>query len=1198
MAGLDRILASNKRRLSTVAAILMFSSHATLALAQGLGDVPWDNPATAAQMQLAIDQALITKRIPGASVSVRQGDMRWTSNSGVADIANGTAPTPETYFGYRSVTKSFVTTVVLQLADEGRVNLDDPIGNYVSGVPDGDVITIRQLAQMRSGLFNYTASDAFRAQFGLDPGRDWTPQELLAFAFAEPMQFDPGTSYEYSNTNTLLLGEVIKAATGREWSVEVQRRLSRKLGLSSVVYQGANAMPTPNAVGYADEGTGPISLADFNTTGAGASGGLVGIIADVERWGKAVGSGELITRREFVDRLKSFGSTASDPESPEYDSYGFGMGEISGFIGHTGNGLGFEALVMYDRANDRTISILINSSNSDDPDAPAHLFRELLEIMGWTGPDNQIQVAADGRTETVDAGTVWTGLISGPFLTRAAVYADNGGSATANGRVTLAPIQDYVPAIYVGDGSVTLGLGGDITASLGGDGAFLATTTGTASLSMTDVNILMAGDEISGIGIDARDNAVAELRRVSITGSALAGLHAGGDAPATIRGTEVDIDLARGDGVWVEANGSVDLTNSRIMLSGDGIGLHVSGGDGAAQMLGTNLAVETLARDSYGVLAQGDGAFVGLSGGSVVTRGADAHAVVLGQGALVDLKGVSVSAFGTSAAAIAALPVDELSDSRSAALSLTDSSLSAANGTAVVARGTDLTLAASGSRLTGAITRSADARIDLVLADGSAWELPGAGPGVNSRVDDLVNVSSTIAFAPPVGGNFQSLTVGNYAGANGALVMNAALGDEGAADRLIVDGGLASGLTRVVVAPIGDGELTAGDGIRLIETVNGGATAPGAFVLGSRVASGALQYGVYRGGASGGDDWFLRSTQGGATGPDALPDLRPEVAVDTALPAIASQYGLAILGTRDERAAGRAPGRRSAAWGRVFGETGSQGSGGGSAAARLDRFENDGPSYDVDLGGFQAGYDHLLSQPGDAVQNVIGFYVGAGHARGNVDAVYGGSAGKVSMDAYSLGAYWNHERSSGLQIDAVLQGTFYDEASARSTLGETLETDGFGVIGSLEAGYRFDLGAGWVVEPQAQLVYQRLSFDNGADSYGVVRYDAADDFLGRIGGRVSRGWSLGNGHELTGWARANLWHAFSDGPEVTFAGLGGGNAMSFDAGLGGTRVQLDLGTSMAVSDKVSLFASGDYDVRVDDSSGHALGGRIGLTVSW
>ncbi|MBP0616482.1 autotransporter outer membrane beta-barrel domain-containing protein [Jiella mangrovi] len=1195
---MKHILASKKRRLATVAALCVFSASSTLA--QTLGDVPWDNQTTAAKMQTVIDQALIEKRIPGASVSVREGDLRWVSNSGVADVATGAAPTSDTYFAYRSVTKSFVTTVVLQLAEEGLVGLDDTVGNYVGGVPGGDEITIRQLAEMRSGLFNYTASPEFVGELLADPGRAWTGPELLAFAFAEPREFDPGTSYEYSNTNTVLLGEVISAATGNDWAAEVKRRISDQLGLGSVVYQGAGEMPSPNAVGYVDDGdgTGPESLAEFNASGAGASGGLVGVLADLERWGEAVGSGELISRRDYVERLKSFGSTAPDPQSPEYDSYGFGMGEISGYIGHTGNGLGFEALVMYDRANDRTITILLNASNPGDGDAPADLFRELLDVLGWTGPDNQIQVAADGKSEIVRAGTVWTGLVSGPFLTRAAVYADNGGSATADGRVTLAPIQDYVPAIHVGDGQVALDLGGEITASAGGDGAFLKTATGTASLSLTDVSLLLSGDEISGIGIDARDNAVAALDGVVIEGTALAGLHAGGAAAATIRGTGVEIDLSRGDGVWVEANGTVDLENSRITLSGEGIGLNVSGEGGRAQMLGTGLTVETSAPGSYGVLAHGDGAEVALTGGSVVTEGTGAHAIAMGQGARIALDGVTVAASGASAAAAAAIVTDDVAGSGSATLSLTNSALSAASGSAVVAQGTELTLSASGSRISDAITRSSDASIALALTDGSAWTLAAAGSGVGSRIDEVQNSGSTIAFAPPVGAGFQSLIVGDYASENGRLVMNAELGTGGAADQLVIDGGLASGRSRLVVSAIGDGGLTTGDGIRLIETVNGGQTGSGAFVLENRVASGALEYGLYRGGALASDDWFLRSTRDGGTATGALPNLRPEVAVDTALPMIAAQYGLAILGTREERVAVRGPGEKSAFWGRAFGETGSRGSTGGDAASQLHRFESDGPRYDVDLGGFQVGYDYRLSQPAEAVQTLIGFYVGAGQANGDVDAVYGGSAGNVSVNAYSLGAYWNHSRPGGLTIDAVLQGTFYDQAATVSAPGETFTTHGYGLIGSLEAGYRFELGAGWDIEPQAQLVYQRLSFDDGSDSYGRVTFDASNDVFGRIGGKLSRGWSLANGRQMTAFARANLWHGFSDGPEVTFAGPGGGNAMSFDAGLKGTRAQLGLGASMTVSQSVSLFASGDYQTGLGDTSGQGFAGRIGATVSW
>jgi D-alanyl-D-alanine carboxypeptidase len=361
-------------------------------VAHAQAPVPWSDPAQASELQQLVERTIAAKFIPGASVSIRQGDQRWTTNVGLAKVDDGVPPTADTYFAYRSITKSLVTTVILQLAREGRIGLDDAVGKYVAGVPGGETMTIRQAAEMRSGLLNYTASPDFQATFPTNPGRVWTGRELLAYAFAAPLQFTPGSSYQYSNSNTVLLGEIIAAATGRTWSDEVRHRLTLPFGLTSIFDQGSSAIPAPSAVGYVDEGAGPISVADYDGPGLGASGALIGVIGDLERWGKVLGSGAALSKADIVARLKSLGSTKSDPESPKYDSYGFGWGEIAGWVGHTGNGLGFEALVMYDCATDRTITILINASNNDR-DAPAHLFRDLLTVLGWTEATNHPQVS-------------------------------------------------------------------------------------------------------------------------------------------------------------------------------------------------------------------------------------------------------------------------------------------------------------------------------------------------------------------------------------------------------------------------------------------------------------------------------------------------------------------------------------------------------------------------------------------------------------------------------------------------------------------------------------------------------------------------------------------------------------------------------------------------------------------------------------
>ncbi|GGC92686.1 autotransporter outer membrane beta-barrel domain-containing protein [Chelatococcus reniformis] len=1189
--------------------LLFVSAAAMLAATPALADpvaLPWGDPASVSVLQRAIDQFRVDKRIPGAVVLLRQGDSSFAINSGVADIATNAAPTPDTYFGYRSVTKSFVTTVVMQLAQEGRLKLDDPVGKYVAGVPSGDVITVRQLAEMRSGLFSYTASPAFGEAAGADPGKVWTPDELLAYGFAQPLQFTPGTSFQYSNTNTVLLGQVIAAVTGSAWSVEVQRRLSGPLGLASVIDQGGGALPQPNAVGYFDAGEGPVALDEFNASGAGASGALTGVARDLERWGKAVGTGATLSEAEFVARMKSFGSTKSDPNSPEYDSYGFGMGEIQGWIGHTGNGLGFEVLVMYDRATDRTITVLFNAANADDHDAPAHLFQELLGLLGWTPPANQRQVVADGGPAVVSAGTVWTGLVSGPFGARAAVYAANGGVVTADGPVTLAPMQDYVPAIFVGgNGRVALDQGGTISASVGGDGAFVQGGSGTAELSLTGVAVALRGDAVTGTGVDVRGGGSAVLNGVRISGAAQAALHAGGTAPASISATGLSVDLVGGHGAWATGNGTIALSGSTIVLRGAGHGLLATSLDAPARISALGSTVETFGAFSFGAVAQGAGASVALAGSRITTFGAFSHGAVLGQGAAMALAGSSIRAEGLAAAAVAAVPVVTTAGPSSAALSLDASSLSAASGIAVMAAGTDLVLNASRSVIAGAITAADTATIALTLDNGSAWTLAPADIAPPSRLSRIAVRDSSIAFAPPASaGAYQALAVGSYTGAGATLSMNAFLAGTGGADRLIIDGGTASGQTQLVIQPTGGGAPTTGDGILLVETVNGAQTSPTAFSLnGARVAAGAFDYNLYRGGLAGGDDWFLRSTRP-APGGSGLPDIRPEVAVDLALPAMAARFGLAMVGTYDDRADARAAaagsplGSSGAAWARAFGETGRNGSSGGSGFAQLDRFLGQGPSYDIRFAGFQAGLDLYRTDGTTGSRDLAGLFVGAGHIEGDVNAVYGGRAGQASMDAYAMGAYWTHRGAGGWYVDAAIQGTFYDQAHATSLLGEFLKTQGWGLLASLEGGYPIALGTAWTIEPQAQVIYQRLSFADGADRYGAVGYDTAGTAYGRIGARLTRAWMLDNGRAISTWGRVNLWHAFGDGPTATFASLSGAYPMAFDAGTGGTWAQLGAGVSAAVADNVSLFAAADCNVRLGSETGRSVGGRLGFRVTW
>ncbi len=330
----------------------------------------------------AVSPALDEAGVPGAAILIDAGDGDGDSDGEtlalIGEASPGRAVDSDTRFAYRSITKSVVGTVILQLAEEGAVDLDEPVSSYIDGVPGGERITVRELATMRSGLPNYSASPGLGELLTSDPGREPAVDELLELAFAEPADFAPGEEYEYSNTNTLLLGEVIEAVTGASWEQEVADRILRPLDMDSAAYGFTSA--EQDATGFQLSDGEAEELPTVAPGWFGAAGGLTGDVRDLATWGRALGSGELLEETTQQERLEQFGSIDDDPQSPEYDRYGFAMGEIEGWIGHTGNGLGFQALVMYEPESADVVAILVNGTG-EDPDLPAALFTELLPLL-------------------------------------------------------------------------------------------------------------------------------------------------------------------------------------------------------------------------------------------------------------------------------------------------------------------------------------------------------------------------------------------------------------------------------------------------------------------------------------------------------------------------------------------------------------------------------------------------------------------------------------------------------------------------------------------------------------------------------------------------------------------------------------------------------------------------------------------------
>ena len=205
-----------------------------------------------------VPKAMEQASIPGAIIGIWQdGATPYVQAFGVRDTATGEPMATDLHMRIGSVTKTFVTTAVLQLVDQGKVGLDDPISRYVPGVPNGDAVSIRHLAAMRSGLFDY--SDVTQAAMPDNPKRRYTPQDLLEIVVQHPPEFPADTKFDYNNTNTVLLGLVVEKVSGLPLDRYIDEHIVQAEHLQHTVFAADATLPSPHAHGYTKMPDGKIA---------------------------------------------------------------------------------------------------------------------------------------------------------------------------------------------------------------------------------------------------------------------------------------------------------------------------------------------------------------------------------------------------------------------------------------------------------------------------------------------------------------------------------------------------------------------------------------------------------------------------------------------------------------------------------------------------------------------------------------------------------------------------------------------------------------------------------------------------------------------------------------------------------------------------------------------------------------------------
>ncbi|MFJ2938349.1 serine hydrolase domain-containing protein [Streptomyces sp. NPDC087219] len=349
-------------------------------------------PELTARLDKTIADVREQAGIPGVVVGIwMPGKGSYVRATGVADKVTREPMFADTFIRIGSETKTFTVTALLKLVDEGRVGLDDPIAKYVRGVPNGHRITLRHLAGMRSGLFPYTADADFVHDLLIDPQRYFTPRESLAYGFKHKNTFKPGAQFQYSNSNLVLLGLVIEKVTGQRLDDFIERRVLRPAHLRHTLLPEGPEFPEPHARGYTDQtldGT-TADATDWNPSWAWAAGAMISDLHDLRRWAKILATGELLSPETQAQRLNTL------PTGFPGLSYGLGIFDADGWIGHNGSIPGYETVTVYLPSQKATMVLMLTTDSQVGGQEPSTLLARAITSV--ITPDNVYDGAVSPR---------------------------------------------------------------------------------------------------------------------------------------------------------------------------------------------------------------------------------------------------------------------------------------------------------------------------------------------------------------------------------------------------------------------------------------------------------------------------------------------------------------------------------------------------------------------------------------------------------------------------------------------------------------------------------------------------------------------------------------------------------------------------------------------------------------------------------
>lgn len=253
------------------------------------------------------------------------------------------------------------------------------------------------------------------------------------------------------------------------------------------------------------------------------------------------------------------------------------------------------------------------------------------------------------------------------------------------------------------------------------------------------------------------------------------------------------------------------------------------------------------------------------------------------------------------------------------------------------------------------------------------------------------------------------------------------------------------------------------------------------------------------------------------------------------------------------------------------------------------------PSFDGSVKGYQVGHDLYASQTSGGQTQRFGLFVGQSRLRGDVKGFSMGfqdnRSGRVKLDGDNFGAYWTLIDPSGWYVDLVAMGTRLD-GDNKSDRGVKMDTEGHALALSAEAGYPLAVSEHWVVEPQVQVIRQKIDLDSQNDGISKVSFDSQDYWTGRLGARL-KGRYLVNNTPIEPYLRANAWRTFGGSDTVTYDDI---DRIKSDHK--SSSAELGVGVVARLSASVSVYLAADYNTNLDGNAMEGVSGNAGVRMSW